>query len=120
MASSRTSGSHLVGINVVVLSVCAQRKRRQHRNPALLPQSLNPARLCKTNLTHESQIIPPNILPTSAERHPISAAESNSRHPRRLDRSHNLLIHHAAQHHQCDVASLGIGDSQAADELTLL
>src|SRR5215469_10990316 len=59
------------------------------------------------------------MLPSCPKRHPVSAAESDSRHARRLDGCHQLLVHHAAEHHQRDIASLGVRDSQAIHKFTL-
>src|SRR5579864_1691714 len=111
MACCGTRRSHLIGVDIVVLAVRAKRQRRQNWNPSLLPKRLNPARLGKTNLTNKSQIVSTHVFPACAERHSISTAESNGRHTGSLDGSNQFLVHHAAQHHERYIASLGVSDA---------
>src|SRR5579862_922250 len=120
VARRRTRSRHFIGVHVVVLAVCSQCQRRQNRNPALLPQRLDPAGLRKANLAHKSQIIPTYHLLAGTEAHAVATAKSNRRHPCSLNRSHHLLVDHPAQHHERDIASLGIGHAQTPDEFALL
>ena len=51
---------------------------------------------------------------------PIATAETNCGHACRLNRRHKLFVDHAAEHHQRDVSSVGIGHAQSVDEFAFL
>ncbi len=112
--------SHLVRIHVVVFAIRTQRHRRQHRNSALAPDGIQPARLDRTDFSDISQVVALRLLLASAERHAVAAAESDRGTSGGDDGRDQTLVHHSGEHHQRDIAGLRVGDSQAVYEIAFL
>ena len=121
MAGDCTSGSHLIGIHVVVFAIRAKRDRRQHRNSALSPNCFQPARSRPNRFRQRI----PGHNPAS-----VSCARGTTSRRRRKDqppdiRRHSiaatrLLFTMPARTIRRDVARFGIGNSQPIDEIALL
>src|SRR6266852_6229175 len=119
VAGSGAGGSHLVGVDVVVFAVGAERQRTEDGNTSLLPDRFQPGRIDKTNLADKSQVATFNVLLASAEALAICAAKADCGRSSQLDRSNYLLVDDTAENHQGNVPSLGVGNAQAVYELAL-
>ena len=120
VAGHGAGGRHLVRVHVVVFAVRTQRDRGQHRQTAESPDGFQPARLDGTDFSHVSQVVALRLLFAGAEGHAVSAAEADGRASCGHDGGDQALVHDSGQHHQSDIASLGVGDAQAIYEIAFL
>ena len=75
----------------------------------------------------EKQISPTNpkivfrvLFLAGAKDAAVSAAEADGRLPGGSDRRHQALVHDAGEHHQGNIARLGVGNAQSVDEVAFL
>ena len=90
--------------------------------PEFLPAAtdcLDPARFRRTNLAHKSQIVPAKCFLRARNDMPSPPQNPIAGIPGGQNCGHQLLVDHAGQHHQRDVASLRVGDAQPVHELAL-
>src|SRR5579863_7347205 len=120
VASRGTCRRHFVRVHVVVFAVRSERHGSHYRDSSLLPQGLDPARFRETNFSYKSQVTVANKLLPRAERHTIAAAETDGRHSRSLNSGNHLLVHHAGQHHERHIPSLGISHTEPVYKFALL
>src|SRR5579863_6868185 len=111
---------HLIGIDVVVFAIRTESHGRQDRNSSRTPDGFDPARLGIADFSNKSQIAACILFLARSESHAIGATETNGSTPRSYDCRDQALIYDPGQHHQSDVAGLGIGDAQSVYEVTLL
>ena len=117
---NRAGRRHLISIHVVVLAVGAEGQRREHGNTTLVPDRFEPAWLDRADLTHKSQVVTLSFFFPCAEGHAITAAKADGGKPGLHHCGNNFLIHHSSKDHHRHIASLGVGDAQAIDEVALL
>ena len=119
MASDGAGRGHLVGVDVVVLAIKAERHRAEDGHAVRLPYGFDQARIAGSNFAHKAEVGRGAFF-ARAEAQPVSAGESYGRLTDRSQRGDQSFIHLAGKDHQRHVARLGVGDAQTIDELALL
>ena len=110
---------HLVGVDVVVLAVEAERDGGDDGDGAHLPDGFEPARVGGDDLADEAEV-GGGVLFAGAEDVTVAAGEADGGLAVRAERGDERFVDAAGEDHQRGVAGLGVGDAEAGDELALL
>ena len=105
-------GGHLVGVDVVVLAVEAERDAGDDGHGAHLPDGIEPARIGGSDFADEAEV-GSGALFAGAKDEAVAAGKSDGGLAVRAERGDQRLVDAAAEHHQRGVARFGIGDAQA-------
>ena len=111
---------HLISVDVVILSVRAQRDAGDNWNTTLRPNGFEPPWLNRTDFSHITQVESFTLFLTCAKSSPVTATQSDGRLTCRSNRCHYILVHDASEHHQRHIPGFSIGDTQAIHEVSLL
>src|SRR5437879_6774204 len=120
LTSHRASRRHLVGVDVVILAIRADRDTGDHRNSALPPDGFHPARLNHRDLADKPEIVSIAIFLACPEHHAVSAAQADRRLSSRANRGNQALVDNAREYHERNIPGFRIGHAQPIDEIALL
>lgn len=110
---------HLVGVDVVVLTVEAEGDGGDDGNCAHGPDGLEPLGIHGGDLAYEAEVRVGFFL-ASTEDVTVAAGEADCRLPVRADGGDEGFVDSASEDHERGIAGFGVGDSQARDKLALL
>ena len=112
-------GGHLVGVDVVVLAVEAERDGGDDGDGAHGPDGVEPLGVGGGDLADEAEVVL-GLLLARAEDVAVAAGEADGGDAELRECGDERLVDAAAEDHERGVAGLGVGDAEAGDELGLL
>ncbi len=119
LGADGAGGGHLVGVDVVVLAVEAERDRRDDGDGTHRPDGFEPARIGGGDLADEAEV-GVGLLLAGAKDVAVAAGETDGGLAVGAEGCDERFVDAAGENHQRGVAGLGVGDAQAGDELALL